>query len=296
MHYHQKKEWALTENDVTDESIFNHRRSFIKKTALLATTFSLASFIKAKKKTNLQITNEKIATSYNNFYEFGLDKEKVIKNTRRFEINPWEIEIKGLCENQKKVDLYSYTKRFNVEERIYRFRCVEKWAMVVPWMGIAFRDIIKDAKPLKKAKYVRFVTAYKPKQMPGIKTAPYYPWPYYEGLRLDEALNPLTLLTIGMYGKALPKQNGAPVRIITPWKYGYKSIKSIVSIEFTNKKPATFWNDVAPKEYGFFSNVNPKVPHPRWSQKWERLIGSNKIQKTLPYNGYEKQVAYLYKT
>jgi len=240
------------------------------------------------------LTNEKAATSYNNFYEFTLQKD-VYKYVDDFTTTPWPIEITGLCDNPMTIDAQELVDEFGMEERVYRFRCVEAWAMVVPWTGFQLSKLIEKAKPKAEAKFVRMLTAEKPKEMPGLARAPHYPWPYFEGLRIDEAMNPLTLMATGVYGKPLPKQNGAPIRLVVPWKYGYKSIKSIVKIEFLDKQPKTFWEALQPDEYPFESNVEPKVPHPRWSQATHRMIDTNRRERTLPYNGYGDYVADLYK-
>ncbi len=244
------------------------------------------------------LTDANIATSFNNFYEFSLDKRGVWPLAQKLTTDPWTVQLKG-CKQKGNHDLDKLLKRFPHEERLYRFRCVETWAMAVPWLGIPMAAFIKWAEPLAKMKYVRFVSFLRPDQAPGQQNGPYKAvFPYYEGLRLDEATNELALLGTGMYGKQGPKQNGAPLRVIAPWKYGYKSAKSIVSIEFVEKQPPTFWNDLAPNEYGFYSNVNPKVPHPRWSQAREWMItkelDNTKRRPTLLYNGYGKQVAQLY--
>ena len=313
MPYYKKPSWfnVASENEVTPYDTFLNRRSFIKKSSLsllgtygVVSTLGLSHSLSAKKNPknrsnrglSLPVTRESIASSYNNFYEFGVKKPLVKIRSQKLTTRPWELEISGLCKYPKKVDLYQYIKKFSMEERIYRFRCVERWAMVVPWMGVSLSKIIRDAQPLSKARHLRFVTAFKPKEMPGIKELHYYSWPYYEGLRMDEAMHDLCFFTTGMYGKKLPNQNGAPVRIVVPWKYGYKSIKSVVKIEFVEQQPATFWNDANPDEYGFLSNVNPKVPHPRWSQKWEEDIGTREKRRTLLHNGYAREVASLYKS
>ena len=240
-------------------------------------------------------TPEWAATSYNNYYELHpTSKEEPSKRTSKFIISPWKVEVKGLLPKPVTLDLDDILKTYQVEERLYRFRCVERWAMVVPWTGFPLADLIKKMQPSGDAKFVRFITVNRPEQLPGMKEAPFYPWPYNEGLRMDEAMNPLTMVVTGMYGKPLPKQNGGPIRIVTPWKYGYKSPKSIVTIEFTTTQPKTLWNEVASNEYGFYSNVNPTKPHPRWSQALEEMIPDGTRQKTQLYNGYDKFVAGLY--
>lgn len=241
------------------------------------------------------ITEERAATSFNNFYEFDpMDKQAVRNKVGAFVVSPWKVEVTGLVAKPRTFDLDDLIRTMPFEERLYRFRCVEAWSMAVPWTGFPFSALVKLVEPRSEAKYVRFVTVNRPKEMPGMVGAPWYPWPYFEGLRLDEAMNPLTLIATGFYGKPLPKQNGAPVRIVTPWKYGYKSIKSIVGIQFVAKQPPTFWNKLQPAEYGFYSNVNPSKPHPRWSQASEKVIPKMEPRPTLPYNGYETFVAGLY--
>ncbi len=239
------------------------------------------------------ITTEEVAASYNNFYEFTTDKARVWRLAEKFETRPWEIEVGGLVHKPRTFGVDDLLKQFPLEERVYRFRCVEAWSMVVPWVGFPLKALIDTVQPTSKAKYVRMVSFLRPEQAPGQKQA-HYPWPYYEGLTLAEAVNELTLVVTGSYGHALPTQHGAPVRLITPWKYGYKSIKSIVQIEFVEKQPRTFWHDLAPHEYGFFSNVNPEVPHPRWSQATERVIDTGERIPTRLYNGYAEFVAHLY--
>jgi sulfoxide reductase catalytic subunit YedY len=242
-----------------------------------------------------KLTDEKVAGNYINFYEFSLQKDKVAQLTGKFITSPWPIEVTGLCEKPMTIDAAELVDAMPMEERVYRFRCVEAWAMIVPWTGFPLSKLIERAKPKPEAKFIRFETANKPDQMPGMRAMRNYPWPYFEGLRMDEAMNPLTLVATGIYGKPLPKQHGAPVRIVVPWKYGYKSIKSIVKVEFVDKQPKTFWEALQPEEYPFESNVNPAVPHPRWSQATERMIDTGDRVRTKPYNGYAEQVAKLYK-
>ena len=232
-------------------------------------------------------------TSYNNFYEFGTDKAEPSQNATRFKTSPWTITVDGLAGKPGKFSVDDLIKPSTVEDRIYRFRCVEAWSMVIPWRGIPLADVIKRAEPLAKAKYVAFTTLMDPSQMPGQQLGS-LDWPYVEGLRLDEALHPLTLLVTGLYGRPLPNQNGAPLRLVVPWKYGFKGIKSIVKMTFTEKQPPTAWSRQTPNEYGFYSNVNPAVDHPRWSQAKERRIGEFLRRPTLPFNGYADQVASLY--
>ncbi|HQC86823.1 MAG TPA: protein-methionine-sulfoxide reductase catalytic subunit MsrP [Rhodoferax sp.] len=244
-----------------------------------------------------KVTPYKDASTYNNFYEFGTDKSDPAVNAHTLKTRPWSVEIEGLVKKPGKLALEDLLKLSPMEERIYRLRCVEGWSMVIPWVGYSLADLIKRVEPLGSAKYVEFVTLADPKTMPFVGSR-VLDWPYVEGLRLDEAMHPLTLLTFGMYGEVLPNQSGAPVRLVVPWKYGFKSGKSIVKIRFTDKQPGTAWNKAAANEYGFYSNVNPQVDHPRWSQATERRIGEDglfaKKRKTLMFNGYEAQVGQLY--
>jgi sulfoxide reductase catalytic subunit YedY len=232
-------------------------------------------------------------TNYNNYYEFTVDKQSVAGMTKDFKTTPWTVEVGGLVTNPKTFGIEDLLKLFPQEERIYRLRCVEAWSMVIPWTGFSLASLLEMVMPTSDAKYVRFETVFRPEEMPGQKS-PFYPWPYQEGLRLDEAMNDLTLLATGLYGEPNVTQNGAPIRLVVPWKYGFKSIKSIVKIELVAEKPATLWSDIAPNEYGFYANVNPAVDHPRWSQASERRIGELSRRPTLPFNGYGEQVASLY--
>jgi methionine sulfoxide reductase catalytic subunit len=240
-----------------------------------------------------EVTEERRVTTYNNFYEFGLDKSEPAENARGFRTRPWTVEIDGLVKKPAKYQLEDFLKPSKVEDRVYRLRCVEAWSAVIPWRGIPLADVLRRAEPLPSAKYVEFTTLYDPKQMPGQRST-VLQWPYREGLRLDEATHPLAFLATGMYGKTLPNQNGAPLRLVVPWKYGFKNGKSIVKIRFTEEQPKTTWALAAPREYGFYANVNPDVDHPRWSQATERRIGELGRRKTLPFNGYAEQVASLY--
>jgi methionine sulfoxide reductase catalytic subunit len=233
-------------------------------------------------------------THYNNFYEFGLDKLDPSENARTLRPRPWTIAVSGAVERELTLDLDTILKWFSLEERVYRMRCVEAWSMVIPWLGFPLAALIARLKPLASAKYVAFETLLDAKQMP-LTAERVLDWPYVEGLRLDEATHPLALLAVGLYGKPLPNQNGAPLRLVVPWKYGFKGIKSIVKIRFTESEPRTTWNRAAPNEYGFYANVNPKVDHPRWSQATERRIGEVERRATLPFNGYAAEVASLYK-
>tara|TARA_B100000315_G_scaffold28113_1_gene23926 strand:- start:14915 stop:15925 length:1011 start_codon:yes stop_codon:yes gene_type:complete len=326
--------WEIPENEATPEHIFMNRRSLIKKIGIAGlsalggvTGFGnafgadLKNNIKSKpgkfipkgsdQKIGLQkplypakrnpaftldrpLTDEKIASKYNNFYEFTNLKKIVWKMMDDFKVRPWQIEITGHIEKPWKGDVYELIRRFPLEERLYRFRCVEAWAMAVPWTGFPMKELIKFFQPTSSAEYVRIISFYNREIAPGQKYRTYEPWPYVEGLSMEEAMNELTLLVTGIYGHELPKQHGAPLRLITPWKYGYKSIKSIVRIEFREDEPDTFWNRIAPREYDFSGNVNPGVPHPRWSQQLERMIPSEEKQRTLLYNGYEENVEDLY--
>ena len=231
--------------------------------------------------------------SYNNFYEFGIDKAEPQRNSRFFKTRPWTIEVGGAAAKPGTIDLDELVKPHALEERVYRMRCVEAWSMVIPWVGIPLGDVLKRFEPTANAKFVAFETLFDPKQMPG-QNRSVLDWPYVEGLRIDEAMHPLAILAVGLYGQSLPNPNGAPVRLVVPWKYGFKGIKSIVRITFQEKMPPTSWNISAPNEYGFYSNVNPKVDHPRWSQATERRIGEFFRRETLPFNGYAEQVASLY--
>jgi sulfoxide reductase catalytic subunit YedY len=236
-------------------------------------------------------------TTYNNFYEFGTGKAEPAERSGRFRTQPWSVTIAGEAEVTGTFNLEDILKPHALEERIYRLRCVEAWSMVIPWVGFPLGDLIRRFRPTSRAKYVAFTTVHRPDEMPG-QRFPVLEWPYVEGLRIDEAAHPLTILAVGLYGQALPNQNGAPLRLVVPWKYGFKGIKSIVEIRFTEKQPPTSWNLSAPHEYGFYANVNPAVDHPRWSQAKERKIGAGVFaprQPTLPFNGYTEQVAGLYR-
>jgi sulfoxide reductase catalytic subunit YedY len=232
-------------------------------------------------------------THYNNFYEFGTDKTDPAAEAHRLTTRPWTVAVEGLCGKPQVFDIETILKKFPLEERTYRFRCVEAWSMVIPWVGFPLKSLLDEVQPLGSARYVAFETLNRPEEMPGQRSG-VLPWPYLEGLRIDEAMHPLTLMAVGLYGETLPRQNGAPIRLVVPWKYGFKSGKSIVRIRLQEQPPPTTWNVVAPDEYGFYSNVNPEVPHPRWSQAEERRIGEFGKRKTLPFNGYAEQVASLY--
>ena len=237
-------------------------------------------------------------TSYNNFYELGTDKGDPAQNAKYLTTRPWTVEVEGEVKKPKSFAIEEIMKLSPLEERIYRLRCVEAWSMVIPWVGFPLSALINQVEPTNNAKFVQFVTLYDPKRLPGQQKTIFgsvLEWPYVEGLRMDEAMHPLTILSVGLYGELLPAQNGAPLRLVVPWKYGFKSIKSIVKLRFMEKQPVTAWSQMQPQEYGFYSNVNPAVDHPRWSQATERRIGEFLRRRTLPFNGYADQVAYLYK-
>jgi sulfoxide reductase catalytic subunit YedY len=240
------------------------------------------------------VTPEDVSAAYNNFYEFGTDKRAVWKRVGNFVARPWEIEVGGLVEEPATFDLVELERAFELEERIYRHRCVEAWSVVVPWIGFPLRSLVERVRPLSDARYLRFVGFDRPRQAPGQQEQTWYPWPYYEALEMEEAVNELAFLVTGMYGHPLQKQNGAPVRLHVPWKYGFKSIKSVVRIEFTRERPPVFWNDVASDEYSWHANVDPERPHPRWSQARETVVETGEEVPTLPYNGYGEWVAGLY--
>ena len=294
--------WEIPEREVTPESAYLNRRKILQAAGLLAVPGlhgQAKPLYPAPKNEDFNvpaapITPDWAAQGYNNYYEFDpYGKETVKDLVSEFVTSPWTIQVAGLAKEPQTLDLDDLLKKFPLQERVYKFRCVERWAMVVPWTGFPLSSLIKMLEPKPTAKYVKFLTVSRPKEMPGMKRAP-YPWPYFEGLRMDEAMHPLTMVVTGLYGKPLPKQNGAPVRIIVPWKYGYKSPKSIARIEFTSGEPPTFWNRLQPAEYGFYSNVEPKKPHPRWSQSQEQMIPTMERRLTAQYNGYEKFVASMY--
>lgn len=308
-------------SEITPRAVYEGRRDLLKLMAGGAAGAALASFAGREAfaqatgphklallsgaksavpgaQTMEKLTDYKDATSYNNFYEFGTDKGDPVKNAGTLKTRPWTVEVEGLVKKPGKYGIEDLLKLSAQEERIYRLRCVEGWSMVIPWVGYSLAELIKKVEPQGNAKYVEFVTLADPKTMPFVGSR-VLDWPYTEGLRMDEAMHPLTLLAFGMYGEVLPNQNGAPVRLVVPWKYGFKSAKSIVKIRFVEKEPGTAWNKAAAQEYGFYSNVNPNVDHPRWSQATERRIGDGgglfaKRHKTLMFNGYEAQVGQLY--
>jgi sulfoxide reductase catalytic subunit YedY len=290
-------------SEITPLEVYQRRREFIRLAAGAALGLALPSRLLAGEKLpNLvkssyelpdKLTSFDDITHYNNFYEFGTDKESPAKTAGSLKTRPWTVAVEGEINNPKVWDIDSLLQLAPLEERVYRLRCVEAWSMVIPWVGFPLAELIKRAQPTGNAKFVEFTTLNEPGQMPGVKS-PVLDWPYREGLRLDEAMNPLTLLAVGLYGEVLPNQNGAPVRVVVPWKYGFKSAKSIVRIRFVEKMPLTSWVNAGPGEYGFYSNVNPAVEHPRWSQAKERRIGDFFKRPTLPFNGYAEQVAGLY--
>jgi sulfoxide reductase catalytic subunit YedY len=240
------------------------------------------------------LTSFQAITNYNNYYEFSMDKEAVAPLSQNLKTSPWTVQVGGLVNNPKTYGVEDLLQKFTQEERIYRLRCVEAWSMVIPWLGFPLAELLKEVEPTSQAKYVRFETLYDPEQLPG-QNSDWYNWPYVEGLRLDEAMNDLAILSTGLYGKSLLPQNGAPLRVVVPWKYGFKSIKSIVKIDLVEEMPVSLWMAAAPNEYGFYANVNPEVDHPRWSQRSERRIGELGRRDTLPFNGYAEEVAHLYK-
>jgi len=300
----------LPDKAVTPEGVFVNRRRFVQQLGLAGAGLVGSRFPSLAAEADpyargyphprskdfnptMALTDEKVASTYNNFYEFTLRKD-VHRHVTKFHTAPWKIEIGGLVEKPMSIDAAELMSTMPLEERVYRFRCVEAWAMVVPWTGFSFSKVVALVQPKAEAKFVRFITASKPDQMPGIGENPEYPWPYFEGLRMDEAMHPLTLMATGVYGKPLAKQFGAPVRLVVPWKYGYKSPKSIVKIEFVAQQPKTFWETLQSREYPFESNVDPGVPHPRWSQATERMIDTGDRAKTKKYNGYGDAVGRMY--
>jgi methionine sulfoxide reductase catalytic subunit len=293
-------------SEITPESLYRDRRRFLKTTSgavlgaalgglspLLPAAAAFPNLRKSALSADEKANSFRDITTYNNFYEFGTDKDEPAKNAHTMVTRPWTVRIDGEVERARTVDVDELLRWAPPEERIYRLRCVEAWSMVIPWVGLPLATIIKRAEPTSRAKYVEFTTLHDPKQMPG-QRYPILDWPYVEGLRIDEAMHPLTILAVGLYGELLPNQNGAPVRLVVPWKYGFKSAKSIVRIRFTESPPATAWNKAAPREYGFYANVNPAVDHPRWSQASERRLGEFRRRPTLLFNGYSEQVASLY--
>ncbi|MDA0748389.1 MAG: protein-methionine-sulfoxide reductase catalytic subunit MsrP [bacterium] len=333
-----KRGWEMPERNATSEDVYVNRRKFLKTAGLSSlgaaalltgcghekifepfedtsspvgggsgtggsNTGSNEPLYPARvndafKELDRPLTDEIIAGSYNNFYEFSQGKTGIMKLAESFSANPWTVTVDGLVRNPKTYDLDDLARRMPLEERLYRLRCVEAWSMAIPWTGFPMKALIDEVEPLSNASYVKMTTFIDPQTAPGQWNNPQWPWPYVEGLRMEEAMNELSLLATGIYGHALPNQHGAPVRLVVPWKYGFKNIKSIVRIEFTDTAPVTFWNTLVPAEYGFVANVEPDVPHPRWSQANERFISKNvsspEMRPTLPYNGYEQYVGHLY--
>jgi sulfoxide reductase catalytic subunit YedY len=314
-----KKPDEIKSSEITDKETYLNRRNFMRGAALLASTAAtawlyrelnppppvtrpgekIADIVKPAPaggfSTDEAKTSFKDITNYNNFYEFSTDKQEVSELAQGFVTKPWSVAVEGLVNKPKVYDLDELTKLFPQEERIYRLRCVERWSMVIPWVGFSLAELLKRVEPTAQARYVAFETLYDPKRFPGqsgLGTG--LDWPYVEGLRLDEAMHPLTILATGLYGEKLPPQDGAPIRLVVPWKYGFKSIKSIVKIKLVEQIPPTTWNLYAPREYGFYSNVNPNVSHPRWSQAKEQRIGEYGLRDTMMFNGYAEQVAQLY--
>ena len=290
---------GLRSSDITPESTWLNRRQFMVAlpfaTAAIAKPSVLAASGRAPAKARQdELTPYEVVTTYNNFYEFGTGKEDPSRNAHTLVTRPWTVRVDGLCDNPGEYLLEDSIRPNSIEDRVYRLRCVEGWSMVIPWRGFPLADLVRRAEPRPSARYVAFQTLFNPEQMPGQRRR-VLDWPYVEGLRLDEALHPLSFMATGLYGRdELPNQNGAPLRLVVPWKYGFKSIKSIVRITFTEAQPPTTWNIAAPDEYGFYSNVNPNVDHPRWSQARERRIGEFRRRETLMFNGYADQVASLY--
>ncbi|MBN1148307.1 MAG: protein-methionine-sulfoxide reductase catalytic subunit MsrP [Anaerolineales bacterium] len=310
------KSVPLKPSEITPERLYRSRRQFLKALGIASAGALLAaacgplsesqldepSALQSGPETEFPAPVDELGdpantyheiTNYNNFYEFTTDKSGVARLATDFRASPWQVEVYGLVNKPTTFGLEDILKKFPQQERVYRMRCVEGWSMVIPWLGFPLAALLKEVEPLSGARFVRFETLMDAEQMPGQKSR-LYPWPYQEGLRLDEAMHDLTLLATGLYGKSMPSQNGAPLRLVAPWKYGFKSIKSIVRIELVDSQPSTLWNDIAPHEYGFYSNVNPERPHPRWSQASERRIGEAGRRPTLMFNGYAEEVAHLY--
>jgi sulfoxide reductase catalytic subunit YedY len=293
----------IKSSEITSRDLYHSRRQFIRLAAgaaaaalwpaKLSAGEKLATVTSMSAADKEELTPFDKVTQYNNFYEFGTGKEDPAAHSGSLKTRPWTIAVEGEVHKSTTFDIDQILKMAPLEERIYRLRCVEAWSMVVPWVGFPLAELIKRVEPTGNAKFVEFVSLYDPEQMPGQRTA-VLTWPYREGLRMDEAMHPLTLLTVGLYGEVLPNQNGAPVRIVVPWKYGFKSAKSIVKIRFAETQPVSSWTEASPSEYGFYSNVNPDADHLRWSQAKERRIGDFFKRKTLPFNGYAEQVAHLY--
>lgn len=311
---HAYKSVPVKSSEITPYSTYLSRKEFMRVAGLAAGAAVLAACAPSKAGSAVPVDEAVIEslpkkfdelgdpanayediTNYNNFYEFTTDKGGVARLSQGFNPKPWTVEVFGLVRQPKTFGLEDLLKKFTQEERIYRLRCVEAWSMVIPWTGFTLASLLQEVEPTSDAKYVRFETVYRPEEMPGQKSSFFYTWPYQEGLRLDEAMNDLTILATGLYGLDMPNQNGAPIRLVVPWKYGFKSIKSITKIELVSEQPTTLWSTAAPNEYGFYSNVNPERSHPRWSQASERRIGEFQRRETLMFNGYAEQVADLYK-
>jgi sulfoxide reductase catalytic subunit YedY len=297
----------IRSSQITPEGSYYSRREFMRAASAAGIGLAMETLVpgrilgqdrwprgkKGPYDTDEEVNSFKEITTYNNFYEFGTDKSDPSEYSGDFKPRPWTVEVDGAVKKPAVYHLEDLVKPYKLEDRIYRMRCVEGWSIVIPWRGFPLADLIKRVEPTSRAKFVTFETVYRPAEMPGQQRS-VLEWPYVEGLRMDEAMHPLTLLVVGLYGKDLLNQNGAPIRLVVPWKYGFKGIKSIVKISFVEQQPPTTWNISAPNEYGFYSNVNPEVDHPRWSQKTERRIGEFFKRKTLMFNGYADQVAHLY--
>ena len=282
---------------ITPEKVFKNRRKFIKQLGIASSSLYFSSGIFGKSLASTNLTDYDYITTYNNYYEFGTGKSDPSKYSKDFISDPWSITIDGEVDKKITLSMEDIYKLFPSEERVYRLRCVEGWSMVIPWLGFPLNKLLNKVTPNSKAKYIKFESILDPEQMRG-QRYPILNWPYKEGLRIDEAMHPLTILVTGLYGKALPNQNGSPIRLMVPWKYGFKSAKAIVRISFVEKMPISSWMKASPREYGFYSNVNPNVDHPRWSQATERVIGEGVLSPRVPtlmFNGYEKDVAHLYK-
>lgn len=295
----------ILSSEITSYSTYINRRKFIKNFSAISIASSLpisaqalhtedTSQYREQLEDNEELNTFSEITTYNNFYEFGMGKSDPSNNSSSFNTKPWSIKIEGLVEKPFNLNLEDLLKKTTIEDRVYRLRCVEAWSMVIPWQGFPLSKLIKLAQPLESAKFIQFETIFRPDEMPG-QNKRILPWPYVEGLRMDEAMHPLTILSTGLYGHDLLNQNGAPLRLVVPWKYGFKSIKSIVAIRFVDQQPEATWSKVAPSEYGFYSNVNNTVHHPRWTQATERRIGEFLRRPTLMFNGYEAEVSHLYK-
>jgi len=288
-------------SEITPENIYKNRRKFIKNMGLAAGSMFIGQNLVTSasaytNKEELKLTDYRYVTTYNNYYEFGTGKSNPVERSQKFKTTPWDVVIDGEVENPIKISMDEILEMFPSEERIYKLRCVEGWSMVIPWLGFPLNKILKKALPTNKAKFVKFISVLDPEQMIG-QRFPILDWPYKEGLRIDEAMHDLTILVTGLYGKKLPNQNGAPLRLMVPWKYGFKSSKAIVNIKLVEKMPTSSWMKASPNEYGFYSNVNPTVDHPRWSQATERVIGGGIISPRIPttmFNGYGDEVANLY--